>query len=201
MRKKRIMIIGAGRSGKSSLGRWLDQEAAAWDSTAQEEAAGNSAARRGTAGDSAGWRGTAGDSAGWRAAAGDLWSRRTPALVYRGNIMEAPGAYLESPWMRHHLIAAAQDAFCVLMLVDFMGKRDIYPPGFAKVFRQPVLGVVTKCSLIQADDGRFDNCRKQLARAGVREPYLITSVVDGIGLEALCREVMDCRTASGIDNR
>ena len=130
MRKKRIMIIGAGRSGKSSLGRWLDQEAAAWDSTAQEAAAGNSAARRGTAG----------DSAGWRAAAGNLWSRRTPALVYRGNIMEAPGAYLESPWMRHHLIAAAQDAFCVLMLVDFMGKRDIYPPGFAKVFRQPVLG-------------------------------------------------------------
>ena len=81
MRKKRIMIIGAGRSGKSSLGRWLDQEAAA----------------------------------------GNLWSRRTPALVYRGNIMEAPGAYLESPWMRHHLIAAAQDAFCVLLLVDFMG--------------------------------------------------------------------------------
>ena len=69
------MIIGAGRSGKSSLGRWLDQEAAAWDSTAQEAAAGNSAARRGTAG----------DSAGWRAAAGNLWSRRTPALVYRGN--------------------------------------------------------------------------------------------------------------------
>ena len=171
MRKKRIMIIGAGRSGKSSLGRWLDQEAAAWDSTAQEAAAGN------------------------------LWSRRTPALVYRGNIMEAPGAYLERPWMRHHLIAAAQDAFCVLMLVDFMGKRDIYPPGFAKVFRQPVLGVVTKCSLIQADDGRLDNCRKQLARAGVREPYLITSVVDGIGLEALSREVMDCRIAAGIDNR
>lgn len=85
MRKKRIMIIGAGRSGKSSLGRWLDQEAAAWDSTAQEAAAGTSAARRGTAG----------DSAGWRAAAGNLWSRRTPALVYRGNIMEAPGAYLE----------------------------------------------------------------------------------------------------------
>lgn len=191
MRKKRIMIIGAGRSGKSSLGRWLDQEAAAWDSTAQEAAAGNSAARRGTAG----------DSAGWRAAAGNLWSRRTPALVYRGNIMEAPGAYLESPWMRHHLIAAAQDAFCVLMLVDFMGKRDIYPPGFAKVFRQPVLGVVTKCGLIQADDGRLDNCRKQLARAGVREPYLITSVVDGIGLEALSREVMDCRIAAGIDNR
>ncbi len=191
MRKKRIMIIGAGRSGKSSLGRWLDQEAAAGNSAAQEAAAGNSAARRGTAG----------DSAGWRAAAGNLWSRRTPALVYRGNIMEAPGAYLESPWMRHHLIAAAQDAFCVLMLVDFMGKRDIYPPGFAKVFRQPVLGVVTKCGLIQADDGRLDNCRKQLARAGVREPYLITSVVDGIGLEALSRKVMDCRIAAGIDNR
>ena len=191
MRKKRIMIIGAGRSGKSSLGRWLDQEAAAWDSTAQEAAAGNSAARRGTA-----W-----DSAAQEAAAWDLWSRRTPALVYRGNIIEAPGAYLESPWMRHHLIAAAQDAFCVLMLVDFMGKRDIYPPGFAKVFRQPVLGVVTKCGLIQADDGRLDNCRKQLARAGVRDPYLITSVVDGIGLEALSRKVMDCRIAAGIDNR
>ena len=185
------MIIGAGRSGKSSLGRWLDQEAAARDSAGQEAAAGDSAPQEAAARDSAARRGTA----------GDLWSRRTPALVYRGNIIEAPGAYLESPWMRHHLIAAAQDAFCVLMLVDFMGNRDIYPPGFAKVFRQPVLGVVTKCGLIQADDGRLDNCRKQLARAGVKEPYLITSVADGIGLEALSREIMDCRIAAGIDNR
>lgn len=74
MRKKRIMIIGAGRSGKSSLGRWLDQEAAAWDSTAQEAAAGNSAARRGTAGDSAGGRlpGTCGPAG--------------PRLLYTGEI-------------------------------------------------------------------------------------------------------------------
>ena len=96
------MIIGAGRSGKSSLGRWLDQQD--W------------------------FPGAA------RGENPDSWNRRTPTLVYRGAVIEAPGAYLESPWMRQHLIAAAQDACCVLMLADSKERfirRDL--PGYFPV--------------------------------------------------------------------
>lgn len=94
--------------------------------------------------------------------------------------------------MRHHLIAAAQDASCVLMLVDLMGNREIYPPGFAMAFRVPVLGIVTKCDLIQAGCRGPEPCFWQLARAGIKKPYLMTSAKDGDGLKALCREIRAC---------
>lgn len=140
MRRKRIMIVGADGSGKSALGKWLDQDFGAWD-------------------------------------------RRTPALVYRGGVIEAPGAYLESPWMRHHLIAAAQDAWCVLMLADPAGTREVYPPGFARVFCAPVVGVVTKCDLAVAE--ALDHSTRQLARAGIKAPFHRISIYDRDSLEAL----------------
>ena len=163
------MIIGAGRSGKSALGRWLDQQD--W------------------------FPGAA------RGENPDSWNRRTPTLVYRGAVIEAPGAYLESPWMRHHLIAAAQDACCVLMLADSTGKREIYPPGFARVFPCTVLGVVTKCDLTASDGRRMEACFKQLARAGIRNPFLRTSILDQTGLKALGREVKGCLEAAGIKEK
>lgn len=96
MRKKRIMIIGPGKSGKTTLAAWLEDSS-------------------------------------------DI--RRVQNMVYRKNTLDTPGAYLESPWMHHHLIAAAQDASCVVMTADAKGKREVYPPGFAKAFRVPVIGV------------------------------------------------------------
>lgn len=180
MRKKRIMIIGPGRSGKTSLGRYLDDR--------RQKEPGRELSR-------------------------EVWTGRTPALVYRGNIIEGPGAYLESPWMRHHLISAAQDAYCVLMLVDPTGKRDIYPPGFATVFPVPVLGIATKWDLIREGDGQDWDSRKgdgqeggigepavfrQLARAKIKPPFLKTSILDNTGLEALWRQVEAWRREASI---
>lgn len=195
MRRKRIMIIGAGCSGKSLLGRRLEQAGR------QLEQAERRLEQAGTTADSKNRKETVGGENGLETTAGsqtrpgtaiDPWSRRTPVLVYRGTIIEAPGAYLESPWMRHHLIAAAQDASCVLMLVDLMGNREIYPPGFAMAFRVPVLGIVTKCDLIQTGRRGPEPCFWQLARAGIKKPYLMTSAKDGDGLKALCREIRAC---------
>lgn len=81
------MIIGPGKSGKTTLAAWLEDSS-------------------------------------------DI--RRVQNMVYRKNTLDTPGAYLESPWMHHHLIAAAQDASCVVMTADAKGKREVYPPGFAK---------------------------------------------------------------------
>ena len=47
-------------------------------------------------------------------------------MVYRKNTLDTPGAYLESPWMHHHLIAAAQDASCVVMTADANGQNGRY---------------------------------------------------------------------------
>ncbi len=95
-------------------------------------------------------------------------ARRTQNMVYGEKTLDVPGVYLESPWMHKHLIAAAQDASHVLMLVNQSSGMESYPPGFAKVFRVPVIGVITRSG---EKPGNNDWCIRQLKKAGVREPY------------------------------
>lgn len=106
--------------------------------------------------------------------------RRLPNMVYRTNTLDTPGSYLESPWMHKHLIAAAQDASCVVMVADAAAKKRAYPPGFAKVFRVPVVGVVTRCDLPDADP---KDAKKQLLEAGVLPPIYCVSTKDATAMQ------------------
>lgn len=117
---------------------------------------------------------------------------RTPVMVYGGLVIEAPGAYLECPWMHCHLIAAAQDASCVVMLADPSGERRkrTYPPGFARVFGPPVIGVVTKCDL---EGGDVSGCEAELRQAGVSGPVFRV----GNGMEQETHELKDILTELG----
>lgn len=103
-------------------------------------------------------------------------------MVYGKNTLDIPGSYLESPWMHKHLIAAQQDAFCVLMLCSPLATKRSYPPGFAKVFRIPVIGVITKSDV--GAEG-VDRCIAELTSAGVQGPYFQTSVHKVSGLDQL----------------
>ncbi len=123
MRKKRIMIMGAGRCGKTTLAVFLE---------------------------------------------GSGSIRRIPNMVYRPVTIDAPGAYLESPWMHSHLIATAQDACCIVMMADTTKRRFVYPPEFAKAFRIPIFGVMTKGDLDEADR---TIAMQDLLQAGVKPPY------------------------------
>ena len=120
--------------------------------------------------------------AGWLEGT-DRTRRSTPVMVYTERTIEAPGAYLECPWMHCHLIAAAQDASLVLMLADASQPRAkrVYPPGFAQVFGPPVIGVVTKTD---RDHGRAMECEEQLRQAGVRQVCHV-SLYDETSLRAL----------------
>lgn len=145
MKKNKVMILGAGKSGKTSIAHLLN-----------------------------------GDT-------GPV--KRTPNMVYGKNTLDVPGSYLESPWMHKHIIAAQQDASCVLMLVDPKKKKRSYPPMFSKSFRIPVLGVITKVDL--AEDHEIEQCKEELASAGVQEPYLHFSLLDGKSREGLFHKVYD----------
>lgn len=112
----------------------------------------------------------------------DTVPKRTPHMVYGKNTLDIPGSYLESPWMHKHLIAAQQDAFCVLMLCDPQAAKRSYPPGFAKVFRIPVIGVITKSDL---GPSGIERCRAELRSAGVSEPYYEISAHKTGGLDEL----------------
>lgn len=107
---------------------------------------------------------------------------RTPHMVYGKNTLDIPGSYLEAPWMHKHLIAAQQDAFCILMLCTPQSSKRSYPPGFAKVFRIPVIGVITKSDL--SAEG-VERCKAELRSAGVDEVYYEISVHKESGLDQL----------------
>ncbi|MBR0597377.1 EutP/PduV family microcompartment system protein [Sinanaerobacter chloroacetimidivorans] len=108
--------------------------------------------------------------------------RKTQNLIYGENTIDVPGSYIENAWMYKHLIAAAQDASHVLLLVDQSKNNDVYSPGFAKAFRCPVIGVITKCDLMEKNE---EISIRQLKKLGVAEPYFKINVPEGTGIEAL----------------
>lgn len=108
--------------------------------------------------------------------------RKTQDMIYGKNTIDVPGSYIENPWMYKHLIAAAQDASHILILVDQSNCTDVYSPGFGKVFNCPVIGVIAKSDLMPENEAE---CLRQLKMIGASEPYFKISVPKGIGIEAL----------------
>jgi ethanolamine utilization protein EutP len=143
MRKKRIMLMGPGGSGKTLLANAINGSA--------------------------------------------IPGKRTQNMVYGEKTLDVPGVYLESPWMHKHLIAAAQDASHVLMISAQSSPREYYPPGFAKAFRVPVIGVITGYGEKTEIDGW---CIRQLKKAGVKEPYYPVNMADMSGFDELMKAIM-----------
>lgn len=108
--------------------------------------------------------------------------RKTQDIIYGKNTIDIPGSFIENSWMYKHLIAMAQQASHVLILVDQSRCINVYPPGFAKVFRCPVIGIITKVDLMEGNERL---CIRQLKDIGILEPYFRISVPNGIGIEAL----------------
>lgn len=108
--------------------------------------------------------------------------KRTPDLIYGKITIDVPGSYIENASMYKHIIAASQDASHVLILVDQSNCTEIYSHGFAKSFRCPVIGVISKCDLAFENEER---CVRQLKNIGVEEPYFHISIPMGTGIGAL----------------
>lgn len=108
--------------------------------------------------------------------------RKTQDVIYGKNTIDVPGSYIENAWMYKHLIATSQDASHVLILVDQSRCANVYSPGFAKVFRCPVIGVITKTDLMTENE---DLCFEQLRQIGIPAPYYKISAPSGAGIGAL----------------
>ena len=117
--------------------------------------------------------------------------RKTQDMIFGKYTIDVPGSYLENPWMYKHLISAAQNnAGHVLILVDQSNVTEIYSPGFARVFRCPVTGVIMKADLHPENR---PICEKQLKTIGVEPPYFPVSLTENTGIEELkdhLRELM-----------
>lgn len=108
--------------------------------------------------------------------------KKTPEIIYGKNTIDVPGAYIDNAWMYKHIIALAQDASHVLILVDQSNCTEKYSHGFAECFRCPVIGVITKCDL--ASENRHKAIQK-LEEIGVPKPYFEVSFPMGTGIDAL----------------
>ena len=74
--------------------------------------------------------------------------RRTQDTIYGLETIDVPSAYIENAWMYKHMIALAQDAWCILLLIDQSRTAEVYSHGFARAFHCPVIGVISKCDLM-----------------------------------------------------
>lgn len=108
--------------------------------------------------------------------------RKTQDVIYGKNTIDVPGSYIENPYMYRYLIATAQTASHILILVDQSRPVEVYPPGFAKTFTCPVIGVITKSDVVPENRKL---CIQQLKRIGVKEPYYPISLSEYSGVETL----------------
>jgi ethanolamine utilization protein EutP len=107
---------------------------------------------------------------------------KTQVLTYSDTFIDCPGEYLEIPRYYHVLIDASHMVSEIWALQDSQKIRSIYPPGFTKVFTKPVVGVVTRIDLPDANPEMAISLLKQ---TGIQDPIYLTSAVTGAGCEAL----------------
>ena len=120
--------------------------------------------------------------------------RRTQDTIYGKNTIEVPSAYIENSWMYKHMIALAQDAWCMLLMLDQSRCVEVYSHGFAKAFQIPVIGVINKCDLLQENE---ELCIRQMKNIGVDEPYFKVSVTDGKGMQELKKYLLEKKERYG----
>lgn len=107
---------------------------------------------------------------------------KTQVLEFSGVFIDCPGEYLEIPRYYHVIIDISHMVSEIWALQDASASRCVYPPNFVKVFKKPVIGVVTKIDIPGANIKRAISF---LEYAGIKEPVYLTSTVTGEGCEEL----------------
>lgn len=116
--------------------------------------------------------------------------RRTQDTIYGKHTIDVPSAYIENAWMYKHMIALAQDAWCMVVMVDRSKRAQVYSHGFARAFQCPAVGVISKCDLPSENE---EYCVRQLKTIGVQEPYFRVSNEEGIGIRELIRYLFELK--------
>ena len=110
--------------------------------------------------------------------------KKTQTIEVMGQTIDTPGEYLERRSLFSAFLVTAAEADLVLFLLDPTQDRYLYSPGLAGAFPVPVIGVVTKTDLANADQLLIGKERLELAGA---DPVLFVSAVTGEGIDALAR--------------
>lgn len=108
-------------------------------------------------------------------------------IVYKKETIDTPSTYLESPWMRQHLISLQQSAYLGLFLLPLSTKKRSYPPGFSQVFRIPLIGVVTYTTHDVVTQEAKLEATKQLNEIGKFETIIFLNIEDIKGIDRVIK--------------
>lgn len=112
--------------------------------------------------------------------------RKTQALDFKGVFIDCPGEYIQIPTYYRVLIDASHRVREVWALQDASAKRSPYPPNFARVFKNIVVGIVTKQD---REDANPDLAGRYLQQAGFGDIVYTISARENVGMEPLTQRL------------
>lgn len=108
--------------------------------------------------------------------------KKTQMVTYQDEFIDLPGEYLDIPRFHRVIIVTAMDASLIILVQPANSQQQNIPPGFASLFNQPVIGVITKVDLPGAD---VEKAKNLLQLAGANREIILLSAVTGEGLNQL----------------
>jgi ethanolamine utilization protein EutP len=121
---------------------------------------------------------------------GPLPVRKTQMIEFDGAAIDTPGEYSEMRRLTRHLQSTSNDAQLILVAQDATRDDSNFPPNYFLMFRQPVMGVVTKMDVPGANAAR---AKAVLRRMGVTGEIYCVSSVTGEGLSDLRQTIEERR--------
>lgn len=107
---------------------------------------------------------------------------KTQMIEYVGSAIDTPGEYAEQGNLRRHLLSTATDAHLMVVVQDATRDSSNFPPHYFLMFRQPLIGVVTK---IDAQAARPERAISILQQIGVTGDIYPVSALTGAGIPEL----------------
>ncbi|KNZ42485.1 EutP/PduV family microcompartment system protein [Acetobacterium bakii] len=105
----------------------------------------------------------------------DIAYDKTQVIEFHNNIIDTPGEYLENRGYYSALQVTSVEADVVALVMDCKSRSNVFPPGFARMFIKPIIGIVTKIDLI-LDEKDYSYAEDSLRLSGVNEIFKISSL-------------------------
>ncbi|ALR77223.1 EutP/PduV family microcompartment system protein [[Enterobacter] lignolyticus] len=111
-----------------------------------------------------------------------LHYQKTQAIVWSSAAIDTPGEYLENRCLYSALLASACEADVIALVLSADAPWSPFSPGFTGPMNRPVIGLVTKADLANAQ--RISLVADWLTQAGA-EKVFITSALTHAGLDEM----------------
>jgi len=100
---------------------------------------------------------------------------KTQAIEFHKDVIDTPGEYLENRNYYSALMVTSMESDMVGLVMDCKSYNNAFPPGFARMFTKPIIGIVTKMDLIQ-DEKDSEFAERTLQQAGASNIFKISAL-------------------------